>query len=78
MFDMLITPTAGWQPPRSTPAPQPSALGRVRKPGHRDWEDAAGDGDWQEAIISYLVSGRKLLFSEVARDVEGGREPVSG
>jgi hypothetical protein len=26
----------------------------------------------------YIVSGRKLLFSEAVRDVEGGSEVVSG
>jgi hypothetical protein len=34
--------------------------------------------DYAKFVFGYVVSGRKLLLSEVARDVEGGREALNG
>jgi hypothetical protein len=42
----------------------------------KGWLDAFSK--FKATAEAYLVSGRKLLISEAARDVEGGSEAVSG
>jgi hypothetical protein len=58
VFDTFIAPIATWQAPRSTPAPQPATAIKSTRP-NRDWEDAAGDGDWQTAVLGYLRERRR-------------------
>jgi hypothetical protein len=42
------------------------------------WRDSPFRTPCAYGDSGYLVSGRKLLISEAARDVEGGSEAVSG
>ena len=58
MLNTFVVPLAAWQPPRRLPAPQPATAVKSARP-NRDWEDAAGDGDWQEAVILYLRERRR-------------------
>jgi hypothetical protein len=46
---------ATWQP---LPALRPATAAKSARP-NRDWEDAAGDAHWQEAVILYLRDRRR-------------------
>ena len=58
VFDTFIAPIATWQAPRSTPAPKPAPAVKSTST-NRDWEDAAGDNDWQAAVLGYLRNRRR-------------------
>jgi len=60
MLDSLITPVAGWRPPRplaASPSPAPS-----RKPAEPDWQDYAARERWREAILAFLRSDWRKSF----------------
>jgi hypothetical protein len=58
MFNAFVTPAAGWRPPTRLSAARPPIAVKNTKL-KLDWEDAAAEGDWQGAVVSYLRERRR-------------------
>jgi hypothetical protein len=59
MFNAFVAPEAGWQKPRAGSALTARPARPSSKPKARDWQDYAGEENWEAAVLHYLREHRR-------------------
>jgi hypothetical protein len=59
MFNTFVVPEAGWQKPRASSALTARPARPSPKPKARDWQDYAGEENWEAAVLGYLRERRR-------------------